>query len=50
MIIRIDNSVHAEIESFYAISMQLHPTLDEAVVQAKKELQMRRDGKQNFGK
>lgn len=37
MIIRIDNSVHAEIENFYTVSMQLHPTLDEAVVQAKKE-------------
>ena len=36
MIVRIDNAVHAEIENFYAISMLLHPTLDEAVVQAKK--------------
>lgn len=36
MIIRIDNAVHAEIENFYAISMLLHPTLDETVVQAKK--------------
>lgn len=37
MIVRIDNSVHTEIETFYAISMQLHPTLSEAVIQAKKE-------------
>ena len=36
MIVRIDNALHAEIENFYAISMLLHPTLDEAVVQAKK--------------
>lgn len=36
MIVRIDKNVHAEIETFYAISMQLHPSLDEAVVQAKK--------------
>lgn len=37
MIVRIDNNVHVEIETFYAVSMQLHPTLDETVVQAKKE-------------
>ena len=36
MIVRIDNAVHEEIENFYAISMLLHPTLDETVVQAKK--------------
>lgn len=40
MIVRIDNAVHAEIEKFYAISMLLHPTLDETVVQAKKAAYM----------
>lgn len=37
MIVRIDKNVHAEIETFYAISLQLHPALSEAVVLAKKE-------------
>ena len=36
MIVRIDNSVHVQIAEFYAISMALHPTLDEAVVERKK--------------
>ena len=36
MIVRIDNNVHLLIAEFYAISMALHPTLDEAVVERKK--------------
>lgn len=36
MIVRIDNSVHVQIAEFYAISLALHPTLDEAVVENKK--------------
>lgn len=33
MIVRIDNNVHLQIAEFYAVSMALHPTLDEAVVE-----------------
>ena len=36
MIVRIDNNVHIQIAEFYAISMALHPTLDEATVERKK--------------
>ena len=38
MIVRIDKNVHVQIAEFYAISMALHPTLDEATVQKKKEM------------
>lgn len=37
MRVRIDKNVHLQIAEFYAISMALHPTLDEAVVERKKE-------------
>ena len=36
MIVRIDSSVHVQIAEFYAISLALHPTLDEKVVENKK--------------
>ncbi len=36
MIVRIDNNVHVQIAEFYAISLALHPALDEAVVERKK--------------
>ena len=36
MIVRIDDNVHVQIVEFYAISLALHPTLDEAVVERKK--------------
>jgi len=36
MQVRIDNNVHLQIADFYAISMELHPLLSEAVVEAKK--------------
>lgn len=32
----IDNLVHETLEEFYSISMALHPTLDEVVVEKKK--------------
>ena len=35
MRVRIDKNVHLQIAEFYAISMALHPTLDEAVVERK---------------
>ncbi|MBR1426250.1 MAG: hypothetical protein IJ581_02235 [Paludibacteraceae bacterium] len=37
MIVRIDKNVHVQIAEFYAVSMTLHPTLDEATVKRKKE-------------
>ena len=37
MIVRIDKNVHVQIAEFYAISMALHPTLDEVTVEKKKE-------------
>ena len=36
MIVRIDKNVHVQIAEFYAISMALHPTLDEVTVEKKK--------------
>ena len=35
MIVRIDKNVHVQIAEFYAISMALHPTLDEMTVEKK---------------
>lgn len=36
MRVQIDHAVHLQIDEFYMMSMQLHPTLDEATVEAKK--------------
>lgn len=36
MIVRVDKSVHLAIEDFYDIAIQLHPTLSEETVIAKK--------------
>lgn len=36
MIVRIDKNVHVQIAEFYAISMALHPTLDEVTIEKKK--------------
>ena len=36
MIVRIDKNVHVQIAEFYAISMALHPTLDEVTVEKKR--------------